>query len=538
MADAIYKELSDEFTALKHYRENSGVETRMRSAVQLVVPKYGVFGTDPVWPDVRFDTIGTECVSLLGEGFFSNVSPSSSPWSHYISMSAQDDKDNEKRKLCERLTKRMEDVFARSTYYASGPEWFQLFASMPVSVIDVREDKETGRVICTVEHPRAVYIKTDARNNAVAFYIRKFLTADQVAREWGEEKLDDSLGAEYKRASTKEYEFIEVCRLRKGYNNGSPIATDWRWGEYVFRQGDSRQQLYFEGGAKTCPKIDLRWGLRGNEPYAYTPVDDATPDIRTCNQMARTMLVVKEKQAEPAEWYPEEGKAWSSDPRSKNYYRDPSRRMYKDDITGYTFDHEAHDFFQQRVRKALKVDSFLMLMHIDTKMTAREVVERKREGMSVTAAQVGRVEVALDKLHWRFLQIEYDAGRLEEFAELFEGDGDIKIEHSGPLSMLSKQVYVEQSIVGALNIEALVLNLWPNEKYRIKPSVLTENIWKAEGSPADALLDEKQYAKVMQEVAAQQQAQMQAAIMQQMAGKADPMRAPERGSPAEAMVGG
>ena len=75
---SLYKEITDEYVAAKAYRERY-VEPRWKETVQLVVPKYGFFGTDPVWADARYDTIGSECSALLGDGMFGNLSPANSP---------------------------------------------------------------------------------------------------------------------------------------------------------------------------------------------------------------------------------------------------------------------------------------------------------------------------------------------------------------------------------------------------------------------------------------------------------------------------
>jgi hypothetical protein len=536
MADNLFQELKDEYTKLKSYRENF-VESRMRDSVQLVVPKYGVFGSDTKWPDIRFDTIGTECAWLRAKGFFGNMSPSAAPWFRYQYADPEVNKDKSRLQTLEHFTEHMIGVFNRSTYYRVGPEWFLIATCLPASVMDIRENKEDGTILCTVEHPRGCYIKTNSRNEVVGVYSRRFLTAEQAAGEFGEDKLDNDLKAEIGGSSSTEHEFVDVCRLRKDWKPGSKINTDWKWGEYTFYLGSTSKTMYFEGGTQEFPKAVLREGLRGSEPYAYTPIDDAMPDIRTCNQMARTMLDMKNKQAAPARWRPEEGRAWSSRPDSINYYKDPNRREYKDEIGNYVFDQQAHEFFHQRVRKALNVDAFLMLMQIEGQMTAREVVERKREGMAVTSSDLGGAQKELDHIHRRFIQIEQEAGRLNDFAEIMDGS-EIKVEYLGLLAQQQKQVYIEQGIVSALQTESLVFTLWPNEKYRIKPAVLTEDIWRANGAPEDALASEKEYQAIMDEIAKQQQQQIQAAMAQQMMAKADPMQAPEQGSPAAAMMGG
>jgi hypothetical protein len=249
------------------------------------------------------------------------------------------------------------------------------------------------------------------------------------------------------------------------------------------------------------------------------------------------MLMVKNKQADPAKWVPSEGRTWSSDPGATNYYRDPNRRMIKDEITGYNFDYEALGIMQQRIRKALKVDHFLMLMQIEAQMTAREVLERKREGMSVVASTVGAFEtMALDRIHARFLQIEAAAGRLPGYRP---GDPPLppeilsqalRVEYLGPISQQQKQVAVEQGIMSALESSITVFKLWNTTLAKVTPEVLIEKIWNANGAPAEALKSDKEYQKALADAAAAAEQQRQAEMEMEMAKKANPQIAPQPGS--------
>lgn len=529
-----FKRLTEEYPILKSYRETY-VEPRMKEIVQLVFPRYATFGPDPEWKDSRYDTIGTESATLRSKGFFSNCSPSAAPWFRYQFADPDKNKDKGRLKLLERLNEHMIAAFNRSTYYIVGPEWFQVACGF-ASSLDIREDKDSETIICTVDHPRSVYLKVNARNDVIGVYTRRFLTIDQIAEEFGEENLDADLRSILSQSSMQTYEFVDACVFRPEWKPNSPFNTDWKWGEYTFRPDARAEKFYYEGGAREFPKAVLREGIRGHDPYPYTPLDDAMPDIRTCNKMAYQMLEVKDKQANPATWYPREQPSWSTDAGSKHYYNDPNRWIRKDEIGSYSFDDKAHEFFHIRVRKALSVDEFLMLMQIETQMTAREVVERKREGMSVTSADLGGALRALDAVHARFLQIEREARRLDEFAELFDGS-EIKVEYMGLLAQQQKQVYMESGIVGALQTEAAIFTLWPMEKFRIKPQVLTEDIWRANAAPEDALASDEEYGMAVQAFQQAQIQQQQAAIAAAVAQKADPMKKPEQGSPAESMMG-
>jgi hypothetical protein len=246
--------------------------------------------------------------------------------------------------------------------------------------------------------------------------------------------------------------------------------------------------------------------------------------------------MVKNKQADPAKWVPSEGRTWSSDPGVTNYYRDPNRRMIKDEIAGYNFDYEALQILQTRIRKAMKVDHFLMLMQLEAQMTAREVMERKREGMSVVASTVGAFEtMALDRIHARFLQIEAAAGRLpgyrpgEKLPPEIAKQG-LRVEYLGPISQQQKQIAVEQGIMSALESSVVVFKLWNTTLAKITPEVLIDKIWNANGAPSEALKTDKEYQKTLADAAAAAQEQRKAEMEMEMAKKVSPQVAPQQGS--------
>lgn len=532
----LYDELTEDYDLAKTYREKL-VEPRWKDVVTLVVPKYGVCGSQTAWGDARFDSMATECSALLADGMFGNLCPSNMAWFRYQFEKDELNKDKTGAGILEQMTEHMITVFNRSTFYDVGPEYLQIGNSLATSAMDIREDKETESIICAIEHPRAVYCKVNARNEIVETYVVRYLTVDQIEDEFGEEALTDAMKASTSSApSSAEYEVIEVCKRRTTSKPGSKLAREWKYGEYTFIPSDPRKRIILESGAKELPKIVWRWGLRGNEPYGWGPVNDCMPDIRTCNQMVKTMLAVKNKQADPAKWVPQEGRAWSSDPGVTNYYRDPNRRMFKDEIQGYNFDYEALGMMQQRIRKALKVDHFLMLMNLEATMTAREVMERKREGLSVVAATVGAFEtMALDRIHARMMQIEAAAHRLPGFRP-----GDqlpteflaeaLRVEYLGPISQQQKQVAVEQGIMSALESSVAVFKLWNTTLAKITPDILIDKIWTANGAPSEALKTKQEYEKTLAQAAqaAQQQQQMQ--MQMEMAKKANPQVAPQQGS--------
>jgi len=535
-----YDELDREYQQAKSFRRKH-VEDTWMDIVSMVLPEYGQFPREEEWDDVRFDSIGTECTTMLADGMFGNLTPSSQMWFRYQFEDEEYNTSPEGGAYLEELTQHMVGVFNRSTYYDVGPEFLQLGIAFGTASMDIHEDKTDGIIICRVEHPRSIYVVENSRGQVRTVFVRRFYTAPQAEEEFGREVLPESIiTALNANDEDSEFEFIESVSRNPSWNpEGDNSAKNWPYREEVFMPGDSRKMLMRISYARTFSKPTWRWKTRANNPYGWSLVNSAMPDIRTCQQIVRTWLMNLQKSADPATFDPEEGRSWSRDPGARNYYRDPNRRGFLDTVPPMApYLEKALDLFQKRVRQALKVDAFLMLLQLEVQMTAREVVERKREGMTVVSATLGKFETeALDQIHARFLSIEAAAGRLPPIPEELSST-KLKVEYLGPISQMQKEIYIEQGIVSAIETATPVFSLWRETLQKIKPSLLIERIWRANGAPEDALRSEREYDMALQKMAEAAQMQQQQAQAAELGSNIDPNMKPEDGSPAAALMGG
>lgn len=534
----MYDTLCREYSAQKAYRKKV-VESGWRDSIQLVLPMYGEFGPEQPWPDLRYDSIGTDCVEQLGDGMFSNLTPAGKMWFRYEFLDEESNKSSAGGSHLEALTQHMVNVFNKSTYYDIGPELLQIGIGVGSATLDIHEEKGEERIILQPEHPRAAYAVSDARGQVNKVFIEKYFKADQAIDEYGEENVDETMKQAQKNGDTTEFLFVECVMKNPDAVAGSRLAEKWPFREYTFTISDAKKKFVRVAGAHTFSKPTWRWKTRGSNPYGWAPVNTAMPDIRTCNQMVRTMLLNLQKQADPATFDPQEGRNWSRNPGTRNFYTSPERRGYNDQVpNAYPYVERGLELLQKRVRMALKVDAFLMLMQIEAQMTAREVVERKREGLSIVSATVGKFETEeLDQIHARCLAIEAAAGRLPKPPKELIGK-DLKVRYLGPISQMQREIFVEQGIVSALETAVIVFKIWPESTQKIKGGMLIDRIWKANNAPEDALRNDKEYAQALQKIEDAQAAAAQAQQMAEVGKNIDPMQAPQPGSPAEMMQRG
>jgi hypothetical protein len=460
-------------------------------------------------------------------------------WFRYLFAEDELNKDSMGAGYLEALTEHMVQAFNRSTYYDVGPEYIQMGIGCGTASMDIHEDKGEGRIICSPQHPRATYVVNDASGQVGTVFIRRYYTAEQAEEAFGKEAITESMRKSLGDGDLTEHLFIDCVMRNPDARPDSKLSKDWPWREYTFIPGDDRKLIVRQDGAQDMSCPTWRWKTRGSNPYGWSPVATAMPDIRTCNQIVRTWLMNLQKAADPASFDPEEGRSWSRDPGARNYYRDPNRRGYYDQIPPMT-PHiaETLDVMQKRVRQALKVDAFLMLMQMEAQMTAREVVERKREGMTITSSTVGKFETeTLDRLHQRFLSIEAQAGRLPPVPKELAGK-NLKVEYLGPISQMQREIFIEQGIVSALETAAVIFTIWPETKMKIKGPMLIDRVWRANGAPEDALLSDAEFQDTLQRAAEAAQAAQQQQALAALGSKINPMEAPAPGSPAEMMSRG
>lgn len=541
--DATSKELAeqinDRFESLSEARRE--VEKRWKKSVQYVVPMFYDFGDNGEWTDQRFDTTATESVSLLADGMMGNLCPQSVNWFMFRFEKNELNDDTELVEWLQEVQERIYEALHRSTFYDALPQYLKLGGTIGTASMFIEEAVEDNRIVCNVCHPREVYAAVD-RQGAVDTIYRLFtMTAYQAAEFFGEEKLDQEIKNCLETSPDTDFEFIHAIEPRKMRDPRKADSKNFPYASYYIQKG--KAEVIKEGGYKTFPAPTWRWEVRGNEAYGYSPTDDAMPDIQMVNQMVKTMLIAQQKAVDPALLLPKEMMGASFAPGSRTHYSDPGRMPVQVTIGQVSpIMLEVLRDTRERIKKLYKVDHFLMLMQAgDQQMTAREVMERKSEKITVTGSTIGKFATeALDRMLERFLQIEFDAGRLPmPPAGKNVSGATLKIDYLGPLAQAQKEMYATQGVLQTLRNVAPIMQIWPETVKKFKPEMLIEEVLESSGALRKTVRSDEEYQKLLAEEAKQKQAMMDAQLKLEEA-KAMPgmSKRPEPGSPLEQMMGG
>lgn len=522
-------------------------EKRMEDAIKYVLPYH--HSMDPKqsvedWKDDRYDTTATESASTLGDGMLGNLSPPTIKWFSYRAAKNEANDSEYVKAWLQEVDERVMEAINRSNFYDISPTIYKHAVAMESVAVAVDKDEESGAGVVSIYPPREVYVVNDAYGRVEAVYRDYSMTAEQAGNLFPEglSKMTLALQDAYKEAPDSMFDFVTVIKKRHKIDKTMDDAANMPWEAFTF-QPDG-QELIDEASFRTIPCFVWRWELRGRDPYGYGLTTEAMPTIKTANEIARTLLSVAQKVADPPTFVPEvmaDQDDFSLDAGSLNFYRDPGLRPYPFEGGGnYPITKEVLDYYDEKIRNIYKTRYFLMLMQMEQPgRTAYEIRERKIEKITAMGSIVGRCQQEfLSPLLARFFWIEYESGRLPDPPPEI-ANGGLMIDYIGPFAQAQKEVTQTTGIMTGLQNAAIMFQLDPGSVRKIRSDVAVDEILAAAGFPVKAIVPKKEYEDMLAKQAeAAQMAQQQE--MLKAVGSAAPAfeNAPAPNSIAAQLMGG
>lgn len=495
-------------------------EKRMTSSIKYILPYH--YSMDPNanvedWEDERYDTTASEAVTMLADGMVGNVCPSTVKWFSHRAAKNEANDDPEVKKWLQEVDDRMTDAVNRSNFYDMAPTIFKHGIAMETVCCPVNVDPSTGSAVVSTLPPREVYVVNDAHGRVFAVYRRFKLSAEQAIELF--KKAKDRLSLPLLRAAEKspddEFSFVSVYEQRLERDPEKQDAANMPWRGITFEDGG--EKIIEDAGYRTIPVPTWRWEIRGRDAYGYGLATEAMADIKTANEMARTLIVVAQKLADPPTFLPNEfmdDRDVSLEAGAINFYRDPGMRPYTHLASqGFPVNEKVLDSYREKIRSVFKVRYFMMLMQMEQPgRTAYEIRERKIEKITAMGSIIGRCQQELlIPILARMFWIEYEAGRLPEPPPMMRGEG-LVIDFVGPFAQAQKEVTQTAGVLTGLNNLAGLFQIWPRLTMKINEEAVAEEILNSAGFPQKAMKTKKQYAKAVE--AAQEAEQKQAEIAQ------------------------
>lgn len=357
---------------------------------------------------------------------------------------------------------------------------------------------------------------------------RKFkYTARQAMAVFGD-KCPDKIKQKAETAPEAEFEFIHRVVPNTDRKMG---RSDYRGMKFYscYVSLDTKDILN-EGGYRTMPYIIGRYSGSLRSPYGISVAMQALPDIKSLNEMEKTILRAGQLAVEPPLLAHEDGalSAFRMTPGAMNYGAvddNGNARVQPLQVgANLPLGLELSNQRRQAINDAFLVTIFQILVEEQRQMTATEVMQRAAEKGALLGPPMGRIQTEfLGPLIERELDLLSAAGVLpeppEELVESAQGGGGMfQIEYTSELSRMQK---AGDGVAIARTLEQLapIAQLDPSvfDDYDLK--TMARKLGEVNGMPADCYKSKEQREA---DKDAKMQAEQAAALLQAapVAGKA------------------
>ena len=346
------------------------------------------------------------------------------------------------------------------------------------------------------------------------------LTARQAMQIPGwADKLPRGIKSSAEARANDMFEFVHCVKPNGDYVAGRAGPQGMRYqSRYVSREG---QVLLDDSGYRSMPYAVGRYVTGPREIYGRSPAMEALADIKSLQEMEKTMLRMAHRMVDPPLILAEEGalNAFSVRPNALNYgyLREDGTPLVQPLQTGgnLPIGIEMSDQKRKAVNDSFLVTLFQILVENPRVMTATEVLQRAQEKGALLGPTMGRQQSEfLGPIIDRELDLLSAGGNLPvpppQLMDYIMGGGEILPKYTGPLARLMK---AEEAAGILRTIEAILPVAQASGDMtvlrRINADQAVKVIAEANNVPAKAL-------RTDEELEAMDAAQQEAAQMQQL----------------------
>lgn len=448
---------------------------------------------------------------------------------------------HEVRVWFQEVNERMLSALSTSNFYDILGQAYEHGLTIGTSTVTVENDERYNRCDYEAIHPKQVYIAEDEHGTVDTHFREFFLTGRQLRSRFGDEKLPKQVLERIDRNPYEEFRVLHAVYPRQDRDPEKIDVYNKPWASvYILLEP---RVLLRESGYDFPHIFTWRHTKNSDEEYGTSPSWDALVDILRANQMAKAALMAAQHSYNPPIAYSSHLAPYLDLlPGGRIPLSDPSIDVIKriDVLGNYQITLEIEKQLNEQIREHYMVDFFLMLSQSDRTKTALEASEIAGEKAALLSAVVGKIESELlDPLLTTTFWIELEAGRIPPPPDILleSGETGVKINYIGPLAMLQKRHYGQQSTIQALSQAAPIFNIFPEAKDFIDGDKLVKKILAQSGFDqsvvrTDRAVQELRMQRFQQMMAAQQQAALET-LLKNVKGLNAPVQS---GSPLETMM--
>jgi hypothetical protein len=370
-------------------------------------------------------------------------------------------------------------------------------------------------------HLSEIYISEDAWGRVDCIARKYKLTARQAVKRFGDRSPDRVKEVEQNNPE-REFEFIHyVCENDKRLY-GSNSVSGMKWSSYDVCV-DTKDTVEM-GGYRTQPYAVSRYVTGPRETYGRSPAMTVLADIKTLNEMSKTMLRYGQLTTDPPWLLPDSDalQAFAARSGALNFggVDDQGNELVKAlRLTGDPkLSLELMNQRRESINRAFLVTLFQVLVDAP-QMTATEVMQRIQEKGALLAPAMGRQQSEfLGTVIDRELDILWAHGELPDPPEeVLAMGGAISANYDSPLTRLQKA----DEGVGILKTLENVMafrEIDPHVGLRIRADDAIQTLAEINGMPARLLASDEEYQQALEQARQQDQVAQMAQMAQPAAG--------------------
>lgn len=312
---------------------------------------------------------------------------------------------NEEHEVKEWLERAEERMW--ETLYSPGARFSKAFAEayldlvvFGTAAVFIGEDKNRQGLSFRALHLKNFFILLNDEGAVDTMFLLDKLTARQAVQRYGAENLGEKTKEALRRekADDEKFDFVQAVFPREDRNRGSRLARDLPFASIDIDL--SSEHEIRQGGYHEFPFAVMRWDTAAGEDYGRSPGMLALPDALTLNQMGKTILQAGHRAADPTIFVPADSVVSLKHrvPGGVSYF--DAEALREAGMSQPFFEMGSKGNFpltldmQEKTREMVRAVFFKNVLDLppSDRMTATEVIERKREVLRTVGPVFGRLQ--------------------------------------------------------------------------------------------------------------------------------------------------
>jgi len=427
----------------------------------------------------------------------------------------------------------MLDVYARSGFYACLGPYFRSALSVGTPALISEENILTGKIECTLPHPRENYFRFDSFGVPVQYHRRFKKTLTQLQIELKQRQIDyKEVLSPATQTAIKNGLNTDVEVMQVYYREDDPIfdgltfsgqfgdiKPDRPWRMYLLEVGADggvagNKKPFEASGYWARPHAVWRYEISTDEIYARTPAWYSLHDARGEIIASKTLMEAGQGYVEPQYFASSDmrGKIRRK-PRSTTYAK-TAESFVKEMPQGgknYPIGEKERDRIVNNVERWFDVQYYQMIirnmMSGGSPQTATAWIGAQGENALLRGTNIQRVvDDALTPIDDTFFSIELNAGRMPEPPDVIleMTDGQVDAEFIGPLLQAQKKAFAVRRYFEGKGVIDGHIETFPQDVHKIKSEQLLEKTLEAIGFDMNSINSKEEFAEIMADIAARE----------------------------------